>query len=516
MKNLNKVILIALIFSVNLLFAQNSTFNYTGIVQTYIVPAGIGSIEIKAIGAEGGSGIRVSSGVGGKGASIQGDFIVVPGQVLKILVGEQGDGPEYVGGGGGGTFVWDNATGELLIAAGGGGGGGATDIVSGFTNGIDAIVTINGANGAGFSDGAGTLGNGAVIPTAINYASGGAGWASVGNDGTTHGCSNESTSGQIPLLGGAGGNGGGNVAADGGFGGGGGGNGRCGGVGGGGGGGYSGGGAGGEIVLGAYNGGGGGGSFNSGTNKVETAGTTIGNGQVLITSLCFILNVSLSDTTLCLGEELILNASSPFTNNLSWNMGVVNNVAFKPSSIGTITYTVTSDNSNDCPFSQDILVHDSISILGIVTFDNNTNTGAIDITVSSDGNNYLYDWNTDGTGDFNDLEDVSDLSVGNYIVVVKNNLSCMSSKTFIVYNTVGIDNVYSQDIKLYPNPTSSKLNIDFPYIFSYEVISVDGKTMLKGETVNSVSLDVESLPNNIYYLILNSKDQRVKGIFIKE
>src|ERR1043166_6228590 len=64
------------------------TFNYSGAIVNWTVPAGVTSIHIIAKGAQG--GYNTSSGVmSGLGASMSGDFTVTPGQVLKILVGEQ-------------------------------------------------------------------------------------------------------------------------------------------------------------------------------------------------------------------------------------------------------------------------------------------------------------------------------------------------------------------------------------------------------------------------------------------
>jgi hypothetical protein len=96
--------------------AQTTSFAYTGQPQTYTVPAGITRIEVVASGAAGG---RVSSlQARSMGARVQATIAVVPGEVLTVVVGQQGaDGSgngSYNGGGSGG---W-----------GAGGGGGATDL----------------------------------------------------------------------------------------------------------------------------------------------------------------------------------------------------------------------------------------------------------------------------------------------------------------------------------------------------------------------------------------------------
>ena len=263
-------------------------FDYTGSLQYYTVPADVYRVEVEATGAAGGAGDAPISGVAGNGARITGSFDVTPGETLVILVGEQGEGAQYVGGGGGGSFVWRETGTELMLAAGGGGGGGASDGGPDNKDGVDASIDMNGNNGMGLPDGGGVDGNGGTVPSITYWASSGAGWNTNGSNGSDHGCTYPSNGGQAIIDGAAGGSGGGSdaSAADGGYGGGGGGNARCGAVGGGGGGGYSGGGAGGELVVGEYNGGGGGGSFNAGEDQDNVAGVGTGNGQVIITGIC--------------------------------------------------------------------------------------------------------------------------------------------------------------------------------------------------------------------------------------
>ncbi|KAK3733501.1 hypothetical protein QZH41_008732, partial [Actinostola sp. cb2023] len=63
----------------------------------------------------------------GWGAQVRGKFILKKGEVLKILIGQEGTrdfvDPRRAGGGGGGTFVVRSNGKPLLIAGGGGGGG---------------------------------------------------------------------------------------------------------------------------------------------------------------------------------------------------------------------------------------------------------------------------------------------------------------------------------------------------------------------------------------------------------
>lgn len=263
------------------------TFDYTGTVVTFTAPAGATFAIVDAVGAAGGRGSQSNARANGNGIGVRARFPITAGEVLSVMVGEQGVSARYVGGGGGGSFVWDS-TDALWLAAGGGGGGGAFDDgVEANAVGVDAAGTEAGTHGRSGTTGAGVAGGGGTAPTdATDYASGGAGWLSDGVNGTDHGCSTDSTGGATPLTGGAGGVGGGSStsAAAGGYGGGGGGNARCGAVGGGGGGGYSGGGPGGEVTVEEFAGGGGGGSFTAATatDRVDTPAAGTAHGQVII------------------------------------------------------------------------------------------------------------------------------------------------------------------------------------------------------------------------------------------
>jgi hypothetical protein len=239
------------------------TFFYSGGIVNYTVPAGVTTLHMRAIGAQGGNN-------GGLGADMQGDFAVTPGDVLQILVGQQGQtdfitcGTWFGAGGGGGSFIATNANVPLLVAGGGGGNlctpNAGMDANTG-TNGFDgnspaypASYGIGGAGGNGATQGGAHAGNGGGF-----YTDGQDGYCGIG--------------GKAFINGGAGGVG---CRGNGGFGGG-----ASGGsAGGGGGGGYSGGG-------GSYHfpgNGGGGGSYNAGSNQTNALSTGTGDGMVIIGS----------------------------------------------------------------------------------------------------------------------------------------------------------------------------------------------------------------------------------------
>ena len=97
-----------------------ASFAFTGAEQSYHVPAGITSVQVKAIGAPGGD--RAFDGAGGYGAKLVADVAVTPGQTLYVEVGGDGDGSSDLTSGWNGGGVPTDA--DTLA----GYGGGASDV----------------------------------------------------------------------------------------------------------------------------------------------------------------------------------------------------------------------------------------------------------------------------------------------------------------------------------------------------------------------------------------------------
>ena len=123
----------------NNVFGQSPvTFNYTGNVQTWIVPPCVTTINVTVAGAKGG-GTN-----GGNGGVVQGSIAVTPGQVLNIYCGGMGTQGAVSGGwNGGGTG--HNSTGSATYRSWGG--GGASDIRIGGTALANRVVVAGGGGG---------------------------------------------------------------------------------------------------------------------------------------------------------------------------------------------------------------------------------------------------------------------------------------------------------------------------------------------------------------------------------
>ena len=211
-------------------------------IQLWTVPKS-GKYRIEAFGAGGGgwsSSYTVKEDQ--QGAQIRGDFELIQGEKIRILVGQRG----YRSGGGDGTFVvrnLDDTISSALIIAGGGGG---IDSWTSLGSHSKGSVSTSGQDYPGYSNSGGD--NGYAGESKSGHSSGGAGFLG------------DSQYSKSFINGGA-------TNSSGGFGGGGYGC-HCGGYPGRGGG-FSGGAA--AVVRSQYSGGGGG-SYNTGTNQNNIAG----------------------------------------------------------------------------------------------------------------------------------------------------------------------------------------------------------------------------------------------------
>lgn len=537
------------------LWSQTSTYNYTGAVQTYTVPAGINSIQIETWGAQGGTstGLDGIEGTGGLGGYAIGNLAVTPGQVLEIYVGGQGaaTGPGGYNGGG------------MASSQYGGEGGGASDVRVGAYTLNDRVIVGGGGGGGAFGSygtngghGGGLIGNAGIDAGGFIGGSGGTQVAG-GAMGTSY------SGAQDGSFGIGGGTGAYHNA--------------------GGGGGWYGGGSG-----AAHAGAGGGSSYIDGvTSGSTTIGLQTGNGQVIITILCAGLSTTVSATDMCDGELVTLSATSTGTGVVTWDNGVVDSVAFA-SPIGTTTYTATSTDGNDCAFTVDITVNatptvdagQDITLCSGITDTTLTATGAADtftwdngvmdgvqftptsgvttyivtaeytasgcqatdtlvlmagspsISLSATdelfGNDgsasltilggippFTFDWDNDGTGDNDDNNDLFGVPGGTYTVIMTDASGCTTTETITIGSQLGIDEL-NVDLSVYPNPTNGMITLSLNGTFEYNVFNALGQDVITGSSTDEVQVDLSSFDNGTYSIKIITEQQTAVVKIVKQ
>jgi len=205
---------ILLVFSCPFLSQTTLNFNYTGAVQTWIVPPCVYNINTVVAGAKGGGAN------GGNGAQITANIAVTPGQTLYIYCGGMGiQGANSGGWNGGGTG--HNSTGSSTYRSWGG--GGASDIrINGQALANRVIVAGGGGGRSGGSSpvcggnancnngaqGCNTYGAGGGGGTQVAGGNGGAPWAGTPPGGSPGTLGNGGQGGYWQTASGGGGGGG--------------------------------------------------------------------------------------------------------------------------------------------------------------------------------------------------------------------------------------------------------------------------------------------------------------------
>ena len=171
---------------------------------------------------------------------------------------------------------------------------------------------------------------------------------------------------------------------------------------------------------------------------VTTTFTVIGtdaNGCTSTDSVVITVSTSLNviagaDTTICEGESIILSATGAV--NYIWDNGVTDGVSFTPTN--ATTYIVIGTDNNNCEGTDTVSVflNPSPNLRGITTDVSQGADGAIDIDVMSGTPPFVYDWDIDGLGDFDDNEDLYNLDAGTFMLVVMDDLGCKDTIILII------------------------------------------------------------------------------------
>lgn len=159
-------------------------------VQRWTVPV-TGTFEITAAGAQGGTR---ATNAGGTGRVVKGIFTLTMGDILSIVVGQQGVNAGTTGGGGGGGGSYVGLNGSAMIVGGGGGGAGASTVSlptggvlspSGAGGGGAATQTNMGGGGGGFTGNGSRAGTGGFGGN--SFTNGSVGGAGVGASSSSGG-----------------------------------------------------------------------------------------------------------------------------------------------------------------------------------------------------------------------------------------------------------------------------------------------------------------------------------------
>lgn len=215
------------------------------------------------------------------------------------------------------------------------------------------------------------------------------------------------------------------------------------------------------------------------------------------------VTASASEDNICFGESITLTGSG--ADSYEWDGEVENGVPFVPEETGEFTYTVTGF-SDGCPDESSVTV--TVNELPMVSLESTTDEllgddGSIDINVTGGTPPYSFDWDNDGTGDYDDPEDLTDVAGGSYNVTVIDDNGCGAVSSAVVNSQLSVQNDLEVVYQVYPNPTTDQLMINKTGAFSYSLTAINGQLILEGQSADSEVVNLEDLAKGHYILNLN-------------
>ena len=221
--------------------------------------------------------------------------------------------------------------------------------------------------------------------------------------------------------------------------------------------------------------------------------------------------------TICFGETVTLSGTGG--ESYSWSpAGVTNGVPYAPGAVGTVTYTVVGTDENGCnaESSIDVTMNSEMSSSSTTITEVAGADGSIDLTPAGGTPAYTFDWDNDGTGDFDDPEDLTGIAGGVYTVVIKDSFGCTVEETVTVDSQLGIERIGNQSVTIYPNPTTALITINTEGRFNYSVMSLNGEVVLNGMGNGQVLVSFEEMAAGSYIIKIETLNGPVYQKIIKE
>ena len=208
-----------------------------------------------------------------------------------------------------------------------------------------------------------------------------------------------------------------------------------------------------------------------------------------------------SDQTICAGSNVTLNGSG--ANSYVWNNGVVNSVAFAPTS--TQTYTVTGTALNGCQSSDQVLVTVNATPVALVSIVN-------DVTVSAAPAGMNYQWINCASGTDIPAATTAQFTAtanGSYAVIVTSLQGCEDVSDCITISSVGLDQMNISDMNVFPNPTNGEVNVSLPenVTVTVEIFDAQGKLVAEQANVNNNDkLNISTVTPGVYMVKLSAEN----------
>jgi hypothetical protein len=106
---------------------------------------------------------------------------------------------------------------------------------------------------------------------------------------------------------------------------------------------------------------------------------------------CTTMELETSGITVCLGGEVILDASAASGEDVMWDGGIFDGVAFTPAEIGIFIYTATTIDDSDCPLEVEITVNPVPTVIPGAGDENFCEDETVVLSAAGDADSYSWE-----------------------------------------------------------------------------------------------------------------------------
>jgi hypothetical protein len=220
--------------------------------------------------------------------------------------------------------------------------------------------------------------------------------------------------------------------------------------------------------------------------------------------------------SLCNGSVTINASGGPPAYSYIWNTGATTDTISNLCH-GIFTVTVT-DATGQIGFCSETIINDTVTVYGtqIPASCWSCPNGSATLHPSGGSGVYYYSWQ----GFPDTTATLSGLPHGFVYGCVTDSMGCIACDSIDVQSPVGINEINNADssIRIFPNPTSAKINFQIPKQFGrpnlMQIYTSIGE--LVSSITNSSELDLTTLKEGIYFIVVtNDRGEKLKAIVVK-
>ena len=266
-------------------------------------------------------------------------------------------------------------------------------------------------------------------------------------------------------------------------------------------------------------------SITNGTNTYTAEGNSVSSnnwnaGNYSVTLTAFKYGIAVSENFVSAfqiyahpiinaGQDLLVCEGQPVTlyglgnATFSWNNGVENGIPFIPSS--NSTYILTGVNAYNC-INTDTMQLTLYNVSASITPVNNNSLQAAPAGMQ-------YQWINCDNGTIINGETNATFTPsvnGNFAVIINDANNCYDTSNCYTFNMLGIEEIVSQELQIYPNPSNQWVTVNWSFMMekgSISLFDMQGRKVLSTpvQQTNELKISISHLATGMYRIICKNE-----------